>query len=63
MKTCQGFSRQGNMLNFEHPQSKLFFDFVKIINWIKENNNPDVKFLLENVEMKKEWVNTINQFL
>ena len=27
---CQGFSRNGNMLNFEHEQSKLFFDFIKI---------------------------------
>ena len=60
---CQGFSRNGNMLNFEHHQSKLFFDFVRILNRIKENNNKDVKFLLENVEMKKEWRNTITKFV
>lgn len=60
---CQGFSRNGNMLNFEHKQSKLFFDFIRILNWIKDNNNQDVKFLLENVEMKKEWKDTITSFV
>lgn len=60
---CQGFSRNGNMLNFEHKQSKLFFDFIRILNWIKDNNNQDVKFLLENVEMKKEWRDIITSFV
>ena len=35
-------------------QSKLFYDFVRIYKWIKENNNPFVLFLLENVESMKE---------
>ena len=60
---CQGFSRNGNMLNFEHKQSKLFFDFIRILNWIRENNNPNVKFLLENVEMKKDWKDIITSFV
>ena len=60
---CQGFSRNGSMLNFEHKQSKLFFDFIRILNWIRNNNNPNVKFLLENVEMKKEWKDTITSFV
>lgn len=60
---CQGFSRNGNMLNFEHLQSKLFFEFIRILNWIKENNNDSVKFLLENVEMKKEWRDTITKYV
>lgn len=30
-------------------KSNLFFEFVRVLNWIKENNNPNVKFLLENV--------------
>lgn len=59
---CQGFSRNGNMLNFEHKQSKLFFDFIRILNWIRENNNPNVKFLLENVEMKKDWKDIITSY-
>lgn len=59
---CQGFSRNGNMLNFHHPQSKLFFEFIRVWDWIKENNNGGVKFLLENVEMKKEWKDVITQY-
>lgn len=60
---CQGFSRNGKMLNFEDERSKLFFDFSRILKYIKENNNPNVKFLLENVEMKKEWKKIINEEL
>ncbi|MDF2792212.1 MAG: dcm [Neobacillus sp.] len=59
---CQGFSRNGKGLNFDDPRSKLFFKFIDIVNWIKENNNPDVKFLLENVVMKKEWEKVIDQY-
>jgi DNA (cytosine-5)-methyltransferase 3A len=59
---CQGFSRNGKGLNFDDPRSSLFFKFIDIVNWIKENNNPDVKFLLENVEMKKEWERVIDEY-
>ena len=50
---CQGFSFAGKGLNFNDPRSKLFFEFVDILEHIKKNN-PNVKFLLENVKMKKE---------
>lgn len=60
---CQGFSNQGKHLNFEDPRSKLFFNFVDILNWIKENNNPNVVFLLENVKMKKEWEDIITSYI
>lgn len=59
---CQGFSSSGNGLNFEDPRSKLFFDFVDILNHIKEVN-PNVKFLLENVKMKQEWTDIITEQL
>lgn len=59
---CQGFSRNGKGLNFDDPRSKLFFKFIEILNWIKENNNPNVKFLLENVQMKKEWEKVIDEY-
>ena len=59
---CQGFSRAGLCLNFDDPRSKLFFEYVRILNEIREVN-PDVKFLLENVEMKKEWTEVINEHL
>lgn len=60
---CQGFSNNGKGLNFNDPRSKLFFDFVNILNWVREVNNKDVKFLLENVKMKKEWENIITQYV
>jgi len=59
---CQGFSRAGKCLNFEDPRSKLFFEYVRILNEIREYN-PDVKFLLENVVMKKEWEDVISEHL
>ena len=41
---CTGFSFIGNGSNFEHPESKLFFEFVRILNEIKPKY-----FLLENI--------------
>lgn len=49
---CQGFSFAGGQLAFDDPRSALFFEFEDILNHIK-SLNPDVKFLLENVKMKK----------
>jgi DNA (cytosine-5)-methyltransferase 1 len=61
---CQGFSVAGKGLNFEHPQSKLFFEFVKIYKYHYERF-PRMKLLFENVRMKKEWqdiiVNTLQE--
>jgi len=59
---CQGFSRAGNGLNFEHSGSKLFFEFIRIL---KEARifNPDVKFILENVKMKQEWQDIISEIV
>ena len=59
---CQGFSSSGKVLNFEDPRSKLFFQYVEILNYIK-SVNPNVKFLLENVGMKKEWSDIISERL
>ena len=59
---CQGFSRSGLGLNFEDPRSQLFFVFVDILNHIKKYNN-SIKFLLENVVMKKEWADIITNYL
>lgn len=59
---CQGFSRNGKGLNFDDPRSGLFFKFIEVMNWIKKFNNPDVKFLLENVVMKKEWEAVIDEY-
>lgn len=59
---CQGFSFAGKQLNFEDPRSKLFFDYVNILNHVKVLN-PNVKFLLENVRMKQEYQDVITKFL
>lgn len=59
---CQGFSFAGKQLNFNDPRSKLFFEFVRIYREIK-NFNPNVKFLLENVKMKKEYQDVITSLL
>jgi len=59
---CQGFSFAGKQLNFEDARSKLFFDFVNILNHIRVLN-PKVKFLLENVRMKQEYQDVITKFL
>ena len=59
---CQGFSFAGKQLNFEDPRSKLFFVYVEILNYIR-SVNPNVKFLLENVKMKKEYEAIISEQL
>ena len=55
---CVGFSTSGKGLNFEDPQSKLFFEFVRLLDECKPRY-----FLLENVKMKKEWENKISEYL
>jgi DNA-cytosine methyltransferase len=55
---CQGFSFAGKQLNFDDPRSKLFFDFVKLKNRIKPKY-----FLLENVSMKREYLDIIDEQL
>ena len=59
---CQGFSFAGKQLAFEDPRSALFFEYVRILERCKELN-PDVKFLLENVKMKKEYLDIITKIL
>lgn len=59
---CQGFSQAGVGLNFEDPRSKLFFTYVDILNELK-SKNPELKFLLENVKMKREWRDIITNFI
>lgn len=55
---CQGFSFAGKGLNFDDPRSKLFFEYVRLLNECKPK-----WFLLENVNMKQEWQNVISEKL
>lgn len=59
---CQGFSFAGKILNFNDPRSALFFEYVRILNEARAIN-PGVKFLLENVKMKKEHADVITSYL
>ena len=55
---CQGFSFAGKQLAFDDKRSALFFRFAEILSHV-QSVNPDVKFLLENVRMKKEFEHVI----
>lgn len=59
---CQGFSIAGKQLAFDDPRSVLFFSFAEILEHVK-SLNPNVKFLLENVRMKKEYSDIITGIL
>lgn len=59
---CQGFSTSGKQLNFSDPRSKLFFTYVDILNHLKAVN-PEIKFMLENVKMKRQWEQVITNSL
>ena len=55
---CQGFSFAGDQLAFDDPRSALFFEFVRLIKECKPKY-----FLLENVRMKKEFLDVITEQL
>lgn len=55
---CQGFSFSGKQLNFNDPRSKLFFEFVRLIEEVKPKY-----WLLENVVMKQEYQDVISKHL
>jgi site-specific DNA-cytosine methylase len=48
----------GKRLNFNDPRSQLFFEFVRCKNEVKPKY-----FLLENVGMKKEFIEIMNKYL
>ena len=51
---CQGFSFAGKQLAFDDERSALFFEFIRLLKEIKPKY-----FLLENVKMKKEFLEVI----
>lgn len=56
---CQGFSMAGKQLAFDDERSKLYFEFERILGEITAEN-PDAKFILENVKMKQEYKDVIS---
>jgi len=55
---CQGFSFAGKGLNFEDERSKLFFEYVRLLNECRPKY-----FLLENVQMKYEYELIISKYM
>jgi len=55
---CQGFSRIGKGLAFLDERSRLFFEYVRLLQDIQPKY-----FLLENVIMKKEYQDVISGYL
>ena len=53
---CQGFSTNGSHQGLEHKQSKLFWEFIRLLRETRATY-----FLLENVSMKKEWRDIISK--
>lgn len=64
---CQDISRsQVNEYNdgLFDSRSSLFFEFIRIRNWIINNNNPDLLWLLENVKpRKKEYLYVMSEYV
>jgi len=55
---CQGFSFAGKQLAFDDPRSALFFEFIRLLEECKPKY-----FLLENVRMKKEYLDAITDLV
>lgn len=59
---CQGISKARSIRdNLEDPRSKLFYEYMRILEWLQENNNPNIKFLLENVVPDKDTLEIMNE--
>jgi site-specific DNA-cytosine methylase len=58
---CQSFSSFGNGKGFD-GKSGLFWEYLRVLKELKLKN-PQIKFMLENVNMKKEWCDIITNEL
>jgi site-specific DNA-cytosine methylase len=58
---CQSFSSFGNGSGFD-GKSGLFWEYVRVLKEIRQTN-PKVLFMLENVNMKKEWRDIVSKEL
>ena len=59
---CIDVSVAGKQRGLEGKHSGLFYQYVDILNHIR-GLNPNVKFLVENVKMKKEFESVITSYL
>lgn len=58
VSNCQGFSSAGKGKGLEDERSALFFKFLFALQTLKPKH-----FLLENVSMKKEWLDVITSYV
>lgn len=58
---CQSFSALSDQSGLD-GKSKLFLEYLRILNEIKAEN-PNLIFLLENVRMKKEYKDNLDSYL
>lgn len=57
---CQSWSLAGKQLGDKDPRGQLFWTTLEIIAYAKKYN-PNVKFVMENVKMKKEFEDYITE--
>lgn len=66
---CQNLSisvinNQSHNQGLDGDKSRLFYEYVRVLRWIKKNNNPNVLFMLENVaSMKTEDKDIITEVM
>ena len=59
---CQGISRaKSGKLDLKDARSRLFFNYIAIRNWLIDNNNPDLIWLLENVVPNQPTLEIMNE--
>lgn len=58
---CQTVSAIGNQSGFD-GSSGLFYEYFRLLSELR-SENPNLKFLLENVPMKNEWKNEISKIM
>lgn len=59
---CQGFSLVGKQKAFDDPRSVLFWEYLFTLRAL-QRVNPAIRFMLENVRMKKQHLDVITNFL
>lgn len=61
---CQDFSTlKFNRKELRGNKSSLFYEYLRILNYLQKFNNKNVFFLLENVQMKKESKKELDEFM
>ena len=59
---CQGLSKaKSERENLEDYRSKLFYEYIRIKEYLQKKNNPNLKFLLENVKPNKETLEIMTE--